>query len=183
MKCRSGADNPRKSEATTILTPGEIVIGRTDPADLLFFLHWRDRYVTRSAKSAQTPWNLPVSGWQGTVPILRLRRSVLPEAKRASQVCGHPQALGSGAQLRMAGEEQAAMEKLRALTHHQPAIRASRISGSAAQKILDRWHGRPTYRAAVDVRHCPSGGGPRSNGINVPKWKLFATTSSLEAPP
>ncbi len=27
MKCRSGADNPRKSEATTILTPGEVVLG------------------------------------------------------------------------------------------------------------------------------------------------------------
>ena len=51
---------------------------------------------------------------------------------------GNTPALDSGAQLRLAGEKQQTMEKLRATAEYQPATRLSGFPDSIAQETLNR---------------------------------------------
>ena len=55
----------------------------------------------------------------------------------AIHVQGDAQALDRRAQLCLAGEESAAVEELRALAQHQPAVRPLGILGPSAQETLN----------------------------------------------
>ena len=59
------------------------------------------------------------------------------QARRASLVCGHPQALGCGAEFCLAGQEQAPMEELRATSQYQFAVHPLGIPSPAAQEIVN----------------------------------------------
>src|SRR5690606_2421762 len=59
------------------------------------------------------------------------------QEKRASHFQSDAQALGRGTQLCLAGQEQEAVEELRAMAQHQPAVRPLGILGALAQKTLN----------------------------------------------
>jgi len=93
---------------------------------------------------------------------------------------GHAQVQGRRAQLCMAGEKQALVEKLRALAQYQLAVYASRFPGYIAQETLNTLSGT-SEQVRVDSRR---GGyallGKAQTAAVAGLWRGFATPHSTQ---